>query len=112
MDTFGSRLRAARNAIGMTQQRLGDALGVSKGAVSRWESGIDQPQFALLPALRERLRVSLDYLVCGASAKPSGVAEAVTAYDLIDDEERRVLASLRRMSDARKAAAISFLTGD
>jgi len=110
MDTFGSRLRVARQAIGMTQQRLGDALGVSKGAVSRWESGIDQPKFDLLPELRSRLRVSLDYLICGANGK--SIADTGAPHHLIDDDERRVLAALRKMSDAKRAGAISFLTGE
>jgi DNA-binding XRE family transcriptional regulator len=35
--------RALREAAGLTQERLGSALGVSRIAVCRWESGLRQP---------------------------------------------------------------------
>jgi len=86
MQTFGARLRAARNAIGITQERLGELVGVSKAAVSRWESDVDQPQMNILPKLRIALRTSLDSLLCGdrpyqisKGAQPPAVRDAAHA---------------------------------
>lgn len=39
MSTVGGRIRAARVAKGLTMEQLADRIGVSKGAISQWESG-------------------------------------------------------------------------
>jgi transcriptional regulator with XRE-family HTH domain len=41
--TVGSNLRAAREARGLTQKQVGDALGVTNRDVSRWENGKVEP---------------------------------------------------------------------
>ena len=109
MHTFGARLRAARNNLGWSQQRLGDEIGVSKGAISRWESDQDQPQFSFLVPLRTALRVSLDELVCGDSVRRPGVAEDGRPYDLPNEEEWTVLRALRRMTLGQRRGLIAFI---
>ena len=111
MNTFGARLRAARNGANMTQQRLGDAVGVSKGAVSRWESDMDQPQFAVLQPLRQALRISLDELICGESAprRPGGVLEQGARYDGPDPLEWALLKHYRREPRERLEALLVAL---
>lgn len=39
VETIGDRIRAAREQEGLSQQDLADAAGVSKSAVSQWETG-------------------------------------------------------------------------
>lgn len=110
MHTFGARLRAARNAKGLTQQRLGDAIGVSKGAVSRWESDQDQPQMGLLEPLCATLMVSLDYLVRGEQAK--GVRESAASYAAhLSPEMVRVMELANRLSHERLKALLVLLDG-
>jgi transcriptional regulator with XRE-family HTH domain len=48
-------LRAAREAMGITQQELADKLGVGQGTISRWEAGERQPP-PLLDLALERLQ--------------------------------------------------------
>lgn len=59
------RIAAVRRAAGLTQEQLGELLGVSRQAVSRWESGQTSPDAATLAALCEKLRVSADYVLLG-----------------------------------------------
>lgn len=39
METMGDRIRLLRQSKSLTQEQLGDRLGVSKVAVSQWETG-------------------------------------------------------------------------
>jgi transcriptional regulator with XRE-family HTH domain len=64
---LGSRLRAARLARGWTQTELAGDL-VSVGYVSRLESGHRRPNAEVLEALAQRLGVSTDMLLRGATA--------------------------------------------
>jgi transcriptional regulator with XRE-family HTH domain len=41
--TFPEQLRAHRQRLGITQSQLADLLGVSFGAVSKWERGLNLP---------------------------------------------------------------------
>ena len=58
----GTRIRAARKAKGLSQEALGEKLGVSFQAVSTWEQGKFIPDSDHLPALAKALDLSLDAL--------------------------------------------------
>ncbi len=59
---IGGRIREARLAAGLSQERLGEKLGVSFQAVSSWETGKFMPGPEHLPALAAALDLSLDAL--------------------------------------------------
>jgi transcriptional regulator with XRE-family HTH domain len=74
--SVGRRLRAAREAAGLTQRDLAVA-GCTAAYVSRIESGARIPSLQLLRAFGELLAVSAEYLATGAEAPPvDPVAEA------------------------------------
>lgn len=43
--TFGAGIRLARLARGLTQAALAASVGVTQGAVSSWEQGLESPSF-------------------------------------------------------------------
>ena len=45
------RIAAVRKAAGLTQEQLGELLGVTRQAVSKWESGQTTPDAATIAAL-------------------------------------------------------------
>ena len=49
--TYGERIRQEREAKGLTQEELAEALGVSRQAVSKWETDIASPDMENLLAL-------------------------------------------------------------
>ena len=50
----------------LTQSELGERLGVSFQAVSKWERGETLPDISILPALADILETSIDYILrCG-----------------------------------------------
>lgn len=65
-DSFGLFLGELRQRRGLSQKRLGELLGLSGKAVSKWECGLSMPQSGILPRLADVLNVSLDELLsCG-----------------------------------------------
>jgi transcriptional regulator with XRE-family HTH domain len=60
--TFGEVVRAERTKKGLTQEKLGEMLGVSSQAVSKWETTGCYPDAELLVPLANALDVSLDTL--------------------------------------------------
>ena len=71
-----TRLRKER---GLTQEQLGQLVGVSAQAVSKWEKG-GAPDVELLPVLADRLGVSMDALF--GRADPS-TADITTQFHLL-----------------------------
>ena len=66
--TLGQRIQELRKGLGMSQESLGDALGVSRQAVSKWEGtsmvgrGVNlsvKKRFGQLPLHKGTLSLSL-----------------------------------------------------
>lgn len=73
MVEFGEQLRKAREAKGITQQTLADALYVTRQTVSRWESGNRFPDILTTKKIAEILDISVGELV--AAEKPKIIVE-------------------------------------
>lgn len=63
LEGFGVRLAALRQAKGMTQVELGDAVGVSQRVIAYYESDGAQPPGAMLVDLARALKVTSDELL-------------------------------------------------
>ncbi len=59
---IGLKIRELRKKRGITQERLAEYLNISSQAVSKWESGISQPDISLVPQLVSFFGVSADEL--------------------------------------------------
>lgn len=68
--TFQETLSQLRKARGLSQEALAAQIGVSRQAVSKWETGDASPDLNKLLALADQLEVSLDTL-CGRES-PAG----------------------------------------
>lgn len=68
-------LTALRKEKGLSQQELAEAVGVSRQAVSRWETGQSAPSTENLVALCTIYGVSLDALLGDTTAAAIGRAE-------------------------------------
>lgn len=60
---IGEKIAEKRKQSGLTQQALAEHVGVSKPAVSKWESGQSCPDIALLPVLAAYFDCSVDELL-------------------------------------------------
>lgn len=61
--TIGDKLSKLRKENNYTQEQLADALGVSRQAISKWESNITYPETNKLIRISELFNCSLDYLL-------------------------------------------------
>ena len=68
-EIFRKRLREARQAKGLSQQKVADYLGLTKIGYQNYEAGRTTPSFDRLPGIARFFGVSLDYLL-GLSDDP------------------------------------------
>ena len=60
--SIGKNIASFRKAKGWTQAELGEKIGVSNQAVSKWESGTSMPDVMLLPVLADAFECYIDEL--------------------------------------------------
>lgn len=72
--TFHEHLTRRRKALGLSQEELAAKIGVSRQAVSKWETGDVVPDLNRLLALAEALNTSLDALCGREAAEPPAAA--------------------------------------
>ena len=73
---WNERIAAARKAADLTQEALGEKLGVSRQAVSKWESGQAVPDLDTVAKLCLALGFSADYLLFGREDAPAPAESA------------------------------------
>lgn len=74
--TFGGRLQQVRKAAGLSQEQLGELVGMSRQAVSKWETDQAAPDVGTLALLCGVLGVSADELL-GRDAPPRPEGQGV-----------------------------------
>ena len=62
----GEQIATLRKAKGITQNELGERIGVSFQAVSKWERGETLPDITLLPDLAKIFETTTDYILLGS----------------------------------------------
>jgi len=67
MDNYvtGATIKRLRESKGMTQEKLGEMIGVGSKAVSKWETARGLPDIALIEPLAKALSVSVMELMSG-----------------------------------------------
>ena len=75
---IGNLISKLRKEKGLTQQALGDLVGVGSGAVSKWERGITLPDIGIINELSQILGISSDELLSGKIKKESIIENDVT----------------------------------
>ncbi len=65
MEKIGRNIAGLRKLKGITQNELGERVGVSFQAVSKWERGEALPDTAILPDLAKILETTVDFILLG-----------------------------------------------
>ena len=75
------RIASVRKAAGLTQEQLGELVGVTRQAVSKWESGQTVPDALTVAKLCEALHVSADYVLLGKEPEKEAAVESYVLPD-------------------------------
>ena len=62
MFIIGDVIKAKRKECELTQEELAALLGVTKAAVSKWETAESYPDITLLPKIAEQFHITMDEL--------------------------------------------------
>ena len=88
---YEAQIRKHRMDRGLSQQELGELLGISSAAVSKWERGQSAPDVDMLARLADAFGISMDEL-CGHEPPPtpeSNFAVMTRAFIRLTPEEQR-----------------------
>ena len=61
--TTGKRIAQCRRQLNLSQEALGEKVGVSRQAISKWETGEAAPEITKLPLLARTFSVTADWLL-------------------------------------------------
>ena len=82
--TIADRIQNLRKSKGMSQEELADRIGVSRQAVSKWESEQATPDLEKVVIMSDIFEVTTDYLLKGI--EPVKADEHKTMADVIDQK--------------------------
>ncbi len=99
----GRYIAARRRAAGLTQEQLGERLGVSYKTVSRWERGTYMPDIEMLEALAATFSVTVDEIIAGE--------DKINARGVVGDVNINTDGATAK-PDADDAAPSAFTVGD
>ena len=77
-EKIGNFIAAMRKEKGLTQAQLAERLGVINKTVSRWETGKNMPDYAVLEDLTRELGITVNELIRGEKIMKE---EIIQEYD-------------------------------
>lgn len=77
--TIADRIQFLRKTAGISQEELAEKIGVSRQAISKWESAQSLPDIEKIVLLSEFFHVSTDYLLKGMEDKPETSGKTLDA---------------------------------
>ena len=102
---IGALIREKRLAKGLTQEELGEIVGVQKSAVAKWENGrVSEIKRSTLKKLAEVLGISPVQLLGDAESNPVGTAAELA--NIYMDAELRIMISEYYTLDSQKQAQV------
>ena len=111
MATFAERFKQLREESGLTQEELARRLGVSKGTVGNYESGVRTPRkLDDLNSLADYFNVEIDYLLGRSNDRPEFNLEEqwiISWYRNADEDTRIGIKSILRRFDQKESFAVS-----
>ena len=80
--TMGERIKELRKENGMTQTALAEALGITKGTVSTWETDTRTPGFETLSKMSDIFQRRIEYIMGKSDDASAPVMDEASMEDL------------------------------
>lgn len=101
---IGEFIAKNRKLKNLTQEQLGEKLGVSNKTISRWENGNYMPDLSLLKPLSEELGITLNELLSGEKIEKENIEE-ITEKSLINTIDY----TKKKISDEHKKISVTLM---
>lgn len=99
-------IKSLRKELGMTQQALGIALGVSQQSVHKYENNQVEPDISTLKALAEIFNTSVDYIVGFTEIKHK--IEPTEEFNL-NVNEKTFIQKFRRLPKQKRTLVLDLI---
>jgi len=107
----GSRVRMRRIMLGMSQEKLGEALGLTFQQIQKYEKGTNRVGASRIQQISEILQVPVSFLFEGGPSTTAGVVGEGTSTTYVSDflatsEGLALTRAFTRISDAKLRRSI------
>ena len=82
-EKIGSLIKEIRKKNNLTQKELADKLGVTYQAVSKWETGLNIPDIAIIKQISEMYNIDINEILDGEKKKRKNIFVLITVILLI-----------------------------
>ena len=96
---IGSFIAQKRHAQNLTQEQLGEMLGVSNKTISKWENGKCMPDYSIIQELCNALHITLPELIDGKDSPESSTSTC---------NDERILDLIRRTQELERQKNVLF----
>lgn len=114
IDVFvGSRIRARRYALGISQSELGAAIGVRFQQIQKYETGANRVSASRLWAVAEKLGVEIEYFFQGIRPvrdSDDGIAKPENQMAFLSDQESMQMMELfHKLPRSQRSAVLAIV---
>ncbi len=99
-------IKKLREELGISQQTLGDAVGVSQQSINKYENHSVEPDIDTLKKLADYFKTSIDYLVENTDIRSK--AQVTKEYEL-NEAEQKIINSFRKLSSKRQQTVLKII---
>ncbi len=108
--TLGERIQKLRKYNNQSQEQLAEALGISRQAISKWESNQGQPEINNIIKLAEIYNTTTDYILLGKEDIEENIKENIKEERVIEPTSQDVVRQLGVSSKAISIIAVISAT--
>lgn len=110
---MNKRIKCLRKNLGMSMEKFGNELGISKSAISGFESGITNPSEQTIKLICKTFNVDYFWLTEGVGEMftnfPETIIDEVVDEFNLDETDKIILMAYLELSDEKRAAVKAFL---
>lgn len=112
---MNTRIKQLRKALGMTQQKFADSIGVKQNTVAQYEIGRNEPIESVIALICKEFNVNRSWLVEGVGDMFTNLPETIIdelaiQYEL-SDEEKEMVSSFCKLPKEQRDIVMAFLRG-